>query len=171
MTSLEKYGKVMKVIFVLVFLFFIIFFYKQLDYIEQYLCPHQNTIININKKRFIKITCIGEWINNKYGSPYKFLISINNISKNDNVKLMQFSLILPDAEINIPVNRISCEYREEMHEVTFFYKYLFIDFSSIEKIKYKIILNINDKQIKETIDANIDNYKVRRNKLMLLFQQ
>ena len=58
-----------------------------------------------------------------------------------------------------------------MHEVTFFYKYLFIDFSSIEKIKYKIILNINDKQIKETIDANIDNYKVRRNKLMLLFQQ
>lgn len=96
---------------------------------------------------------------------------LNNISKNDNVKLMQFSLILPDTEINIPANRISCEYREKMHEVTFFCKYLFIDFSSTEKIKYKITLDINNKQIKKVIDAKIDNYKTRRNKLMLIFQQ
>ena len=84
---------------------------------------------------------------------------------------MQFSLILPDTEINIPSNRISCEYSEEMHEVTFFCKYLFIDFSSTEKIKYKITLDINNKQINKAIDAKIDNYKTRRNKLMLLFQQ
>ena len=157
----KRSAKAMKVIFPLICLFLIIFFYKQLDYTEQYLCPQQNTIININKKNSIKITCTGEWIKHKYGSPYEFLISINNISKNDNVKLMQFSLILPDTEINIPANRISCEYREKMHEVTFFCKYLFIDFSSTEKIKYKITLDINNKQIKKVIDAKIDNYKTR----------
>lgn len=149
------------------FIIFLVFFiYKKLEYTNQFIFPQQTNAITVDKNIFMLITCEGDWIKNKYGPPYELLISIYNVFEHTNISVMQFSIVLNDHEVNIPVDRIKRIYIKDSHEIIFFYKYLNINFSSVEKIKYKITLSINNKIFEKVLFTKINNYSTKENVLM-----